>query len=117
MHLVQAKNLAGTWTETFRKASEDAWLRPAMQFFGYIAGLILLTLLIGQKLAIPVFVGIYLLRWGGYSKRIALAYALGAWAILVFFYDRVMSLLFHPSYLELWTQAYIPSGVPDWLIF
>jgi TctA family transporter len=117
IHLVQAKNVVGNWAGTFRQASEDAWLRPALQFFAYVAGLILLTLLIGQKLAIPVFVGIYLLRWGGYSIRIALAYALGAWALLVFFYDRVMSLLFHPSYLELWTQAHIQSGVPDWLFF
>ena len=117
VHLVQAQKLAGSWAATMEQASKDAWLRPALTFFGYVIGLIVLTLLIGQKLAIPIFVGVYLLRWGGYSRRIALAYALGAWAVLVFFYDRIMSLLFHTSYLELWLQGIMPSGVPDWLIF
>ena len=117
VHLVQAQKLAGSWAATMEQASKDAWLRPALTFFGYVIGLIVLTLLIGQKLAIPIFVGVYLLRWGGYSRRVALAYALGAWAVLVFFYDRIMSLLFHTSYLELWLQGIMPSGVPDWLIF
>jgi TctA family transporter len=116
-HLLQAKNHLGTWAVTLRQASKDAWLSPALQFFGYVVGLILLTLLIGQKLAIPVFVGLYLVRWGRYSRRSALAYASGAWAILVFFYDRIMSLLFHTSYLELWLQPILPAGVPDWLLF
>jgi hypothetical protein len=40
-----------------------------------------------------------------------------AWAILVFFYDQVMSLLFHPSYLALWLRPLLPASAPDWLLF
>jgi hypothetical protein len=29
----------------------------------------------------------------------------------------VMSLLFHPSLLELYLQSGFPAGFPDWLIF
>jgi hypothetical protein len=116
MHLSATKKLAGNWTVTLQQASKDAWLAEALPFFGYVFGMIVLTLLVGQKIAMPLFIGIYLLRWGRYRKRIAMAYALGAWAIMVFFYDQVMSLLFHPSYLALWIGPVLPSGFPDWLI-
>lgn len=107
----------GSWGVTLAQARKDAWVRESLPFFGYLAVMIGLSLLIGQKIALPVFIGIYLIRWGGYSKKIALAYALGAWAILVFFYGQVMSLLFHSSLLEQALQNILPRGFPDWLIF
>jgi len=115
LHLLETKKAAGNWNVTLRQASRDAWLAAALPFFAYLFGLIGLTLLVGQKLAIPVFIGTYLIRWGHYRKRVALAYALGAWAILVFFYGEIMSLLFHPSYLALWLQPVLPDRVPTWL--
>ena len=77
----------------------------------------MLTLVVGQKIAIPLFIGTYLVRWSHYSSRVAVAYAFAAWLIMVFFYDQVMSLLFHPSYLALWLRPMLPSGFPDWLLF
>ncbi len=115
VHLIETKKAAGTWQVTLQQARKDAWLAEALPFFGYVFGMIVLTLLVGQKIAMPVFIGVYVVRWGHYRKRIAVAYALGAWAIMVFFYDQVMSLLFHPSYLALWLRPVLPSGVPDWL--
>jgi hypothetical protein len=115
IQLNATRKIAGNWSLTLRQASENAWLATALPFFGYIFGIIVLTLLVGQKIALPLFVGIYLVRWGHYRKRVAVAYALSAWAILVFFYDKVMSLLFHPSYLALWLQPKLPSHFPDWL--
>ncbi|MCZ6497202.1 MAG: hypothetical protein O6765_00575, partial [Gammaproteobacteria bacterium] len=82
----------------------------------YLIGIILVTLVAGQKIALPLFIGIYLWRWGGYRKRFALAYALAGWLIVVFFYGEVMGLLFHPSYLELWLRSSLPDGIPAWLI-
>jgi hypothetical protein len=117
LQLLAVKNDVGTWKATLQQASKAAWLSAALPFFAYLFGLIGLTLLVGQKIAIPVFIGTYLVRWGQYRKRVALAYALGAWAILVFFYGEVMNLLFHPSYLALWLQPVIPDGVPTWLLF
>jgi len=115
VHLIETKKAAGNWKVTLRQASKDAWLAEALPFFGYLFGTIILTLLVGQKIAIPLFIAVYIVRWGHYRKRIAVAYALCAWAILVFFYDQVMSLLFHPSYLALLLRPILPSGFPDWL--
>ncbi|MCZ0951846.1 MAG: hypothetical protein OXJ56_04610, partial [Rhodospirillaceae bacterium] len=67
-------------------------------------------------IAMPVFIGVYLLRWGHYRKRFAAAYALAGWAVLVFFYDQVMGMLFHTSWLALWLQSVLPGGAPEWLI-
>jgi len=115
--LIESKSQAGSWETTLRQASADAWFAQALPFFGYVFGMIGLTLLVGQKIALPLFIGIYVVRWGHYRKRVAVAYALGAWAILVFFYDQVMSLLFHSPYLAQWFRSVLPSGVPDWLFF
>lgn len=113
--LFAAKSAAGSWNLMLRQASKEAWLAAALAFFAYVFGMIVLTLLVGQKIALPVFVGAYLVRWGHYRKRVGVAYSFAAWVILVFFYDQVMSLLFHPSYLALWLQPLLPSAVPDWL--
>jgi len=116
IHLLETKQAAGTWKGTLKKAYADAWLAEALPFFGYLCAILVLTLLVGQKIAMPLFIGLYLWRWGHYRKRFALSYALAGWAILVFFYDQVMGLLFHPSYLAIWLQAVLPDGTPDWLI-
>jgi hypothetical protein len=115
--ILVAKKSIGNWQQTYQLAAKKAWLAEAIPFFGYIVGLIVLTLLVGQKIAIPLFIGTYLVRWSHYSNRVAVAYALAAWLIMVFFYDQVMSLLFHPSYLALWLRPMLPSGFPDWLLF
>ena len=117
LDLIKARRAAGDWRGVWLKASEAASLPAAVTFFGYLGGMLVLTLLIGQKLSIPLFIGVYLLRWGGYSWRVASLYALGAWVVLVGFYDRVMNLLFHPSELAVALQGSLPSGFPDWLIF
>ena len=114
-HLIETKKVVGDWNETLGQAGKDAWLAEALPFFAYVFGMIALTLVIGQKLAVPLFIGVYLVRWGDYHKRFAIAYALSAWAIMVFFYDQVMNLLFHPSYLALWLRPLLPPGFPDWL--
>ena len=115
VQLIATKKAAGSWKSMLQRAGKDAWLAQALPFFGYVFGMIVVTLFVGQKIAIPLFVGVYLVRWGHYRKRFAVAYSIGAWAILVFFYDQVMSLLFHPSYLALWLQPVLPAGIPDWL--
>jgi len=117
MQLFALKNDVGTWKATLQQAGEAAWLTAALPFFVYLTGLIALTLLVGQKIAVPLFIGTYLIRWGHYRKRVALTYALSAWAIMVFFYGEVMSLLFHPSSLALGLEPVLPNGVPTWLFF
>ena len=115
-HLLAVKQAVGAWRAMLRRAFDDAWLAQALPFFGYLLAMLALTALVGQKIAMPLFIGVYLWRWGRYRKRFAVSYALAGWAILVFFYDRTMGLLFHPSYLAIWLRSVLPGGVPDWLI-
>ena len=65
----------------------DAELFPALRFFGYLVALLLVALVIGQKLALPLFVLAYLRRWGRYGWRIAAIYAFACWVVLVLFYE------------------------------
>ena len=116
MHLFAEKKTLGTWRITLQKAYEAAWLAKAIPFFGYLIGIIVVTIVAGQKIALPLFIGVYLWRWGGYRKRFALAYAFVGWLIVVFFYGEVMSTFFHPSYLGLWLETAVPDGIPAWLI-
>ncbi|MAF50033.1 MAG: tripartite tricarboxylate transporter permease [Rhodospirillales bacterium] len=102
---------AGSWDDVFRQSAEQAVLGRSLQFFGYLIALILISLVIGQKLALALFIGIYLWRWGKYSARLSISYAIGGWFFIVAFYDRIMNLLFHRSLLQSWVY---PS-LPDWL--
>ncbi len=116
LQLLVEKRAEGAWLDTLRKSYKDAWLAKAIPFFGYLVGIIVVTIVAGQKIALPLFIGVYLLRWGGYRKRIALSYAFAGWIIVVFFYGEVMNLLFHPSYLALWLENTVADGLPIWLI-
>lgn len=60
-----------------------------------------------------LFIGVYLVRWGHHRKPVAAACVPSAWVILVFFYDKVMSLLFHPSNLAHRLQPILPPHFPD----
>lgn len=95
-------------------ASKEAILNRAMVFFTYLAAMIFIMPVIGQKLAIPLFIAIYLLRWGNYSWRLAIGYAIGGWIILVGFYDRIMHLFWYPSWLSSWFPELLPGIIPAW---
>ena len=108
---------AGGAPAAIRSAWERAELTGASAYFGYMLGIILLSMLIGQKLAIPLFVAVYLVRWGDYDWKIALGYAAASWAILVFFYDWIMSLLWYPPLIEPLVRSILPARFPFWLFF
>ena len=73
-------------------------------------------MLVGQKIAIPIYIATYLIRWGKYSWRAALTYAAGGWLVLVAFYDRVMNLFWYPTLFADWLEDLLPDWFPDWLI-
>jgi hypothetical protein len=113
----QARAAAGGLAAVVRSFSEQAVLPKALKFFGYLIAMILLTLVVGQKISLPIFIGMYLWRWGGYGPRVSLGYAIGGWVFIVVFYDQVMHLLFHPSLLYSWLQPITPEWFPGWLIY
>lgn len=91
-------------------------LYKAAQFLGYLICIVLLTLVIGQKLALSLFIAVYLWRWGGYGWRLSLGYAFAAWVFIVAFYDRLLHLIFHPFWLAPPLRAIVPDWFPIWLI-
>lgn len=115
--LMKAHREAGGWIEVIRANSEQAMLFRSLTFFGYLIAMIVLTYTLGQKIALPIFIGMYLWRWGGYDRRLSIGYALGGWIFIIGFYDQIMNLLFHPSWLYSWLQPLFPEWLPSWLLF
>lgn len=73
--------------------------RRSMTFFGYLAAVLALTYVAGQFVALTAFVIVYLWRWSDYGWKVVLPYASVTLAILWGFYDQIMHLFFHPSWL------------------
>ena len=115
--LYYARRRLGGWAATLSEGSDQGMLPAASKFFFALMIMLLLTVILGQKIALPAFLGMYLWSWGGYSWSFSLAYAIGGWLLIVGFYDRIMGLVFHPSWLGQSLQDVIPRGWPDWLIF
>lgn len=99
-----------------RAAAAKAMAAPSAAFFGYILAMILVMLVIGMKIAIPLYAAIYLRRWGRLSWTRALMYAVGCWALLIGFYDRALQQFWYPSLLYDWASGTFPSWFPEWLI-
>ncbi len=97
------------------RASKDAVFGKASLFMGSLILMVLVMLIIGQKLALPLFIGFYLKFWGGYRLRTCLIYSLCAWAFMIGFYDRVMHLFWYPAWLESQLPALLPGWIPSWL--
>ncbi|MDP6175761.1 MAG: tripartite tricarboxylate transporter permease, partial [Rhodospirillales bacterium] len=112
---INAKREAGGLDEMLRVASEKAVLPKAATFFGYLICILLVALVVGQKIALPLFVAAYLFRWGGYGRRVALGYAFGAWVFMVGFYDQTMHLFWHQSLLAGVWPSIFPEWIPNWL--
>jgi TctA family transporter len=105
----------GGFSAALGAAYRKAVLYNAVQFFGYLLAMILIMLVIGQKIALPLFIFIYLLRWGNYSRRLALGYAAGGWLLIVGFYDRILDLLWYPAWISTWLPEILPAWLPAWL--
>ena len=81
-------------------AGEKAVLKRALVFFGYLVGVLLITLVAGQVVGLLTFIAVYLLRWGGFGWKVALGYTVASGIFLYGFYDQVMHIFWHPSLLE-----------------
>jgi len=90
---------SASFRAAIKSAAEKTDLRESAKFFGYLLGTLILTLMIGQMIALPVFIALYLWRWGGYGWKLSIGYAVCGWIVLFGFYDRVMHILWHKSWL------------------
>jgi hypothetical protein len=115
--LARLRATAGSLWEVVRQNVDQAIAIPTVRFLGYLLAMVLGAVVVGQKIAIPLFVYFYLRRWGRFNLVTSLGYAAFCWIFLVVFYDWGMSLLFHYSILQTNFGEYIPAFIPKRLIF
>jgi preprotein translocase subunit SecG len=100
--IVQLKNQLvrdQKFSQLLHDSLEKATFWPSIQFIGYILGLFAVTYIAGQQVALPLFVALYLWRWGGYDWKAIALYTALTYFVIWGFYGEIMHLLFHPSYL------------------
>jgi len=114
---VDLRGILGNPAAVFRHGAEVALAVPSAQYFFYLIAMLLGSLVVGQKIALPIFILLYLRLWGRFRWLICSVYAGIAWLILVVFYDWGLKLLFHPSWLQGLLQPILPEFVPQILIF
>ncbi len=98
------------------EGAREAVLARSALFLAWLAATILATLLVGIKIALPIFVFAYLLTWGRMRLAVCTGYALAVWGLLVGFYDRIIRLTFHDSLAHALVAADLPGWLPGWLI-
>jgi putative tricarboxylic transport membrane protein len=79
------------------KSAGIAELPSTTAFLGYLFIMLLLTLVVGQIVALAAFMAVYLWRWGGYGWKVSLAYTAGGVAFLYGFYGKIIHVLWYPS--------------------
>lgn len=94
-----ASAAAGGLATAFRSAAAKVELGPSATFLAYLLAVIAVTYIAGQLVALPLFVGLYLWRWGGYGWAAVLGYTAAAVAVIWGFYGEILHLHFHPSLL------------------
>jgi TctA family transporter len=68
-------------------------------FFLWLLGILLVTVLAGQHVALPLFIALYLVVWGRYRWLLALAYAAAGLAVLVGLFDYLSPTVWYPAIL------------------
>ena len=114
--LSRARINASDWLSVLKEASHQAVLRKSMKFISAIIGMILVTLFVGQKIAVPLFIFLYLMLWAKRSVSVSFLYTSLAWFFLVLFYDRIIHMQFHQPYLASAIEVILPDFIPIWIL-
>ena len=114
--LYTARRAVSRFGEIIGKGLERGYMQEGARIFMYLILVVALTPVIGQKLALTLFALVYLRRWGGFSWLVAACYAIGVWAVLIGFYDRVLHTFWQPSYLADILRFVGPEWLPQWLL-
>jgi TctA family transporter len=80
-------------------ASQTWDLRASLRFFAYLLAIIAMAYVVGQLVAVPVFVAVYARRWGNFGWVASLAYAALSFLVIWVVYTRIMNLHLYPSLL------------------
>jgi putative tricarboxylic transport membrane protein len=113
--LRMASKRFSSWQATVAEGWRRGSMPEATRFMAYLVAMILLTLLVGQKIALPFLLVMYLRRWGNYSLRLSLAYGLVGWLVIVGFYDGIMEQTFYTSWLGQKMQTLVSGRWLFWV--
>ena len=114
--LSRARINASDWLSVLKEASQQAVLPKSIKFISAIIGMILVTLFVGQKIAVPLFIFLYLMLWAKRSVSVSFLYTSLAWFFLVLFYDRIIHMQFHQPYLASAIEVILPDFIPIWIL-
>ena len=114
--LSRARINASDWLSVLKEASQQAVLPKSMKFISAIIAMILVTLFVGQKIAVPLFIFLYLMLWAKRSVSVSFLYTSLAWFFLVLFYDRIIHMQFHQPYLASAIEVILPDFIPIWIL-
>jgi putative tricarboxylic transport membrane protein len=83
-----------TYAAAASGVTDDAMSLPRIaQMLGFLAAIIVLTKLVGQLVALPVMLAVFLAWWGRENWKIVIGQALAAWAILYFMFGDLMKVI------------------------
>jgi TctA family transporter len=88
----------GTVWDSVRSAE----VTRTFKFFGWLSGIVVVTVLLGQHVALPAFIALFLLIWGRYSWRVALPYAAAGLILMVVLFDYLSPTIWYPALLLRW---------------
>jgi hypothetical protein len=100
MDLRNEVRVKGSLAAVAHAAGGQMSIGPAVLFLAWIAGAIAITFVAGQMVGILVYMASYLWWWGKASWKTIALYVAGGWAILYFFYGRLLHIFWYPSLLS-----------------
>ena len=113
IRLLAAAGIERKWTARF---AGEAMLGRSAHFLLWLTATVVAALIIGQKLALPIFVFAYLRFWGRFRLSWCVAYSLVAYLLMVAFYDRIIRLFFHEPLIATFLAGRFPGWFPEWLV-
>lgn len=95
--LAVRRKSVGAEKDTGAVALATPVLGRAAYFFVWLGGAALATMIAGQLVALPLFMGLYILVWGGYKWWLGAAYAGVGLAFLYVMFDEIVAVIWYPS--------------------
>jgi hypothetical protein len=80
-------------------ASRTWELRPSLRFIAFVFAILVMTYAVGQLVALPLFVAIYLRSWGKFSWLASLTYAAVSGVVIWGLYVRILNMHLYSSLL------------------
>ena len=95
-----------SWREAnkARETGGDAFpvrgeLGPAARFIAWLLGVVAVTHIAGQPVALPLFMTLYLIVWGKCKWWFAITYGVAGWVFLYAMFAQLIAVMWHPSVL------------------